>query len=254
MINLLTYKESFLWEDTTLNRSQFIRKLNDAILISKQYGDSHFKTEDFNLLVVSWGNLMEFVFNYGYDESQRLSKFPWMSQIEHTTLIQILSTFKNTTIQNSNDLLQMDAEYGQNKNAFIGFEINEEIDKYVSCIISLDHVHNNYASNLNRQERLANSKYFINHYTKHSLKVESSSINNLIARRQTHHLFKRLDSPKTDRNGSILHGESFHMHFKDKNNSCLGIGGDWKHGGFDIPNDVCEILVEWGFVLPENLI
>lgn len=253
MINLLTYKESFLWENSEIPRSQIIRNLNEAILTSKQYGDSHYKTSDFNTLTVSWGNLMEFVFHYGFDEEQRLNRFPWMTQMEHITLVSILSSFKNTTALISNNIIQLDQEFGENKNAYIGFEIGENIDKYVFDKSSLDLIHKRHASCMCREERIEFKEYFIQHYSSPELKEDPNRINKMIKRNQSHPLFERLDIPKRDIKGSIIHGESYQMHFKDRNSSCLNIDGHWKHGGFDLPNEICEILIGWGFILPENV-
>jgi len=251
MVNLLTYKESFLWEDAALIRSQSIRKLNEAILTSKEYGDSHYKTSDFNSLDVSWGNLMEFVFSYGFDEEQRAHRFPWMSQIEHTTLVNIFSSLKNANVFQSNSVKELDNEFGQNRNGLIGFEIEETVEKYISCKPTLNKFHSNYVSTLNRVERNQDNKYFIKHYVV-SLKEDANTINSLIKRKQVNPLFGRLDIPKNGGLGQPLHGESFQIHFLDNKKSCLNINGLWKHEGFDLPNDVCDQLINWGFILPEN--
>ncbi len=253
MVNLLTYKESFLWEDSRLNRSQSIRKLNEAIISSKDYGDRHYKTTDFNQLEVSWGNLMEFVFSYGFDEEQRVRRFPWMSQIEHYTLVNIFSSLKNATVFNSNNVKEFEKEFGQHRSSLMGFEIVNPQEKYVSCKITLNKFHSENASSFNRVERNQNINYFIKHYVV-ALKEDPNTINSLIKKKHVNPLFERLDIPKNDSSGKILHGESFQMHFYDDKRSCLNINGKWKHEGFDLPNEVCDQLISWGFVLPENLL
>ena len=251
MINLLTYKESFLWEDSAVNRSQSIRKLNEAIITSSEYDDSHYKTLDFNLLEVSWGNLMEFVFCYGFDEEQRVSRFPWMSQIEHTTLVNIYSFLKNATVFKSNNPKEFENELGQQRSGLMGFELEKPQEKYVSCKVTLNKFHSEYASTFNRVQRNQNIKYFNEHYVV-ALKEDPNTINSLIRKKLVHPLFERLDIPKNDSTGQTLHGESIQMHFSDKKRSYLNISGKWKHEGFDLPKDVCDQLISWGFLLPEN--
>ncbi len=133
MGNLLTYKQSFLWENTNLDRGQTIQKLNLGMLKSKEYKDRLYKTPDFNELVLSWGNLMKFIFSYGFDEAERIKTFPWMTQIQHTTLVYILSSFKNTTALNSKDFDELHSEFHNENCGYIGFDVEEKISNYVSC-------------------------------------------------------------------------------------------------------------------------
>ena len=51
-------------------------------------------SNDFEKIETSWGSLMEFVFQYGWEETARIQRFPWMTQMQHTTLVYILSSFK----------------------------------------------------------------------------------------------------------------------------------------------------------------
>jgi len=86
---------------------------------------------------------------------------------------------------------------------------------------------------------------WLNHFQPQAnrLKVSANQIQQLINTNQTESIFRRIDMPK------IL-GEQIHIHFKDENESALNVDGTWKHGGFNIPNDAKEELLNWGFILP----
>ncbi|MFN4149565.1 MAG: hypothetical protein ACK4IX_01365 [Candidatus Sericytochromatia bacterium] len=250
MGNLLTYKKTFEWEDTKIDRGESISKLNGAIIKSKEY-DVLYKTIDFNSISLTWGDFMEFIFNYGYDEAIREQTFPWMSQLQHTTLVYILSSFKNTTEIVENDLNSLKAQNSEENYGYIGFSDPLLTDDYVYCESTLFSFHAKYVSSFDRKKRLADGNYFMTFYTP-ELKKDLNQINQKINQGKYNALFKRLDKPSKDPNGNILHGEKIQMHFNDEDKCALNIDGIWKHKHFILPDDVCEKLIEWGFILPEN--
>lgn len=251
MGNLLTFNRTFQWDDSTIDRGEAIKNLNAAILKSKEY-DELFKTIDFDKIETSWGNLMEFVFEYGWDETVRHQRFPWMTQLQHTTLVYILSSFKNTTALNSSNLISLSAEFPGENCGHIGFKQNDIEDEYVSCENTLKSFHTKYVMTFNRNERLENKKYFYD-FHQPNYELDINPINQLIRKGGLNALIVRIDKESYDPQGNLLHGERIQVHFNDRNKCALNIDGTWKHHSFNLPNDVCDKLIEWGFILPENL-
>lgn len=251
MGNLFALKKTFEWENTKVERGESISKLNGAIIESKEY-DVLYKTLDFNSIILSWGDFMEFVFGFGYDETIRQETFPWMSQLQHTTLVYILSSFKNTTELDVSELDSLKRKFPNENCGYIGFKDSKITIDYVSCESTLFSFHSNYVNNFDRKKRLEDNAYFMRFHIP-NLKWDINQINKLIDKKgNLNPLFKRLDKPSYDPQGKLLHGEQIQIHFNDVNKCALNIDGSWKHKKFELPDDVCEKLIEWGFTLPEN--
>ncbi|NRD18602.1 hypothetical protein HNV08_00975 [Winogradskyella eckloniae] len=246
---LLSLIETFKWEDTSLDRSDYIHKLNEVILESKEY-DELYKTKSFNEIQLSWGNFIEFVLYYGYDSDTRKERFPWMSQTQHTTLIQIIISFKNTLSIETTELNDFKTICKSMNCNHIGFKQSAEITNYISCMDSYKEFHYNIVSGFNREERKANKKYFLKFFNA-QLKVDPNQIRQIIHRNQCPRSIIRLDTPTLNSNGEKLHEELIQVHFKDK--SALNIDGTWKHGNSNLSDEICNTLIDWGFMLPENL-
>lgn len=246
---LLSLIESFKWENTSIDRSQYINELNEVILESKEY-DTLYKTKNFNNIELSWGNFVEFIFSYGFDSEKRKSTFPWMTQTQHQTLIEIIKSFKNTLSIDTENLSDFKDYCKSNNCNHIGFKQSDELTNYVSCINSYSAFHTKIVSSFSRNERNQQKKYFLKFFNA-ELKTEPNKIRQLIRRNQCHNSITRLDTPSLDPYGNTLHNEQIQVHFN--NDSALNIDGTWKHGTCDLNDEVCDTLIEWGFILPENL-
>ena len=244
MGKLLTYRSSFEWEDSKINRGVVIQKLNQAIIKSKEYKDNLFKVSDLNSINLSWGNFMEFVFSYGFEEEQRKQIFPWMSEIQHTTLVNILINFKNTSALNSLNLNELNAEFPGENCGYIGFELDNNISRYVFCNDSLDIFHQEFVSKFDFNRRKVEYEYFERFFIP-ELKKDPNQINQKIKNGKAAYSFKELHLPK-------IPGEQIHIHFHSKSNCALNIDGSWKHEvpNFKITTRACEELSIWGFRLP----
>lgn len=249
MANFLILSKSFDLSDKTIDNNLKIADLNDCIVESQTHKDVIFCNSNFYNADTLFG---EFFLNY-YNNSWENFKliYPWINQTQYQALQNFPNFFRESP-NNSNDLIQLNRNTGGNNDcAWIGFFIVID-EPLVHNKISYYEFHFNLASNFNRAQRIAYKDYF-NKFYKPTLKRSLNQINIDITQNNTHRLFERIDSPVRDPDGNILHGEKIQMHFRDSGSSALNIDGTWKHGGFDLPNQVCEILIEWGFILPENL-
>lgn len=244
MGNLLVYNDSFNWEDSNLNRGVAIHNLNEAINTAKGYKDNFFKTPDLASIILSWGNFMEFMFSYGYEEEIRKQTFPWMTQIHHTTLVHILSSLKNTKVLDSQSLDEMRIKFPNINCGYLGFEMLKLISDYVFNNESLDSFHKRYVTTFNYQRRKTEYKYFSKFY-KPELNTDPNQINQAINNKRVAPIFQAIHQPK-------VKGEQIHMHFNASSNCALNLDGSWKHNvqGFIITTQACVELSLWGFLLP----
>lgn len=246
MGKFLTYKNSFEWEDTTLDRGESIHKLNEAVVKAKEYKDELIKTIDFDTINLSWGDFIEFVFMYGYDAAEREARFPWMSQIHHITLVLILSSFKNTTVPNATNLNKLKQEFPKENCCLIGMKTSNTITDYVYDKESLDASHSKFVSAFDYLRRKAEYPYFKKFYIP-ELKKELNQISKSISKKYVAKDFKSIHSPRT-------HEEQIHVHFNASSNCALNIDGTWKHKveNFNITIQARKELSKWGFLLPEE--
>jgi hypothetical protein len=137
MGNLLTYLESIKWENTELDRGRSIMQLNDAILQARKKEHSVYSHPDLYYLALSWGSFFNFLWNEGRDDSQRIARFPWLTQIQYDTLCKIFYSLGPPTNKPSRNLTELEDEFANNNNGLIGFEINPNLEKFVFNIESL---------------------------------------------------------------------------------------------------------------------
>ena len=248
MGELLTNKASFFWEDTLVDRGKWIEELSIAIDDATSYNDRIFRTHDLYELECSWGNFFEFLWSSFFDQEEFIMRFPWISQTQFQTLINIVNHIQPTTPGFASNLSEFQDEYYGNNCAWIGLT-GCTIERLVFNHDSWICFHREYVTLFSPSRRREEFEYFSRFYIP-ILKEDANNINTQIRRHQTHRIFKRLDIPHIVENGVFLHGEQIQMHFNDRDESALNIDGTWKHGGFKIPREAHEILEEWGFLLP----
>jgi len=246
MANLLSYKPSFLWEDTTIDRGESINNLNLTIQRVKEYKDEIFKTPDFEDINLTWGNFFEFVYGHGFDAEQRITRFPWMTQIQHTTLVYMLGSFKNTTVLNAVDLEMIREELEGTNCGNIGFDCTPKPESFVCCVNSLDELHRKFVSNFNYVQRCQNFRYFKKFFLP-ELTISLNQIQNGIETGKYPKDIIRIDDAK-------VVGEKVHIHFGGRYPCALNIDGTWKHPNdkYKIPVDCREVLCRIGFLLPDE--
>jgi hypothetical protein len=253
MGNLLSYNTSFYWEDTQTDRGQYILELNAALVAANDFGDDIYRTDDFFSITLSWGVLFEFIYSMQFDNAAERLLFPWLTEVQHQTLIGLLQFFYTTSPAMAATLEQLDEEFPNENNSLVGLRIDPlPTAIYVHNIHSWENFHRQYVTGFNRKRRVAESEYFRRFFAP-QLRVSASEINRLIKRGSVHPIFKRLDLPTIIQDDTTLHGEQAQMHFTDKNKSALNIDGTWKHNHCEIPSEACEQLILWGFLLPENV-
>jgi len=246
MAHLISYKPSFEWEDTLIDRGDSINMLNSALVKATEYKDTIFKTPNFQQINLTWGNLFEFIYSYGYDEQARIQRFPWMTQIQHTSLIYLLNYFKNTTPLRAQDLGSLISEFPGSNCGWVGFHIATQIDSYVSCSDSLNLLHRRFVTQMDYNQRCQNRVYFKKFFVP-QLTKNINQINSEIDLGHYPAIIERIDV------GKII-GEKLHVHFSGKHACALNIDGTWKHKNpkFKIPVEVCRLLSNWGFMLPDE--
>ncbi|MDX8341773.1 hypothetical protein SLH46_21420 [Draconibacterium sp. IB214405] len=134
-------------------------------------------------------------------------------------------------------------------NSYIGLS-QEGISPFVCCSRTWSDFHAEYVRHFTRQQRLDNKEYF-KRFFKPELTLPINQIQNQIDRNLVTPIIRHIHSPAMDPAGQIIHVEQIHIHFTE--GSALNIDGTWKHGQIEIPNAACNQLVDWGFLLPENL-
>jgi hypothetical protein len=251
MGNLLSDKESFIWEDSTIDRSEAISELNAALNEATDYEDLIFRVPDLDEINLTWGNFTEAVYS-SYDEETRRLRFPWLSEMHHQTLIGLMQFFHRPTPLGATDLNSLSAEFADANNGLTGFNTAPTEERYVFDFHSWRDWHQKYVSKFSRAERILKRTYFKKFFVP-KLQVPPNYIKRLIQLGQAHPIFERLDTPTTVANDTTLHHEQVQMHFKDKKKCALNINGVWKHNQFEIPSDACDQLISWGFLLPENV-
>lgn len=250
MGKLLAFNETFKWENTNLDRSQYIMMLSEVILTSKNH-DTLYKATSFNNIDLSWGNFIDFFFNYGFDSAERTLRFPWMNDSKFQTMLQIIIAFKNSSEIIDDNIVNFRHFFSTDNCEHIGLRETPNITNYISCISSYKSFHFNIVKSFDRIQRNNNKDYF-NSFYEPELTRSINHFNSLIRKGNVPNFIDRLDPPHTDPQGQILHEEKIHVHFN--NDSSLNIDGTWKHGQCDIPDNICNILILWGFKLPENLL
>lgn len=252
MADFLALSRSFDFSDYQRDRNQDITDLNEAIITSNKIKDRKFYSsrffEETELSGKFFQTLWKYSSNNGYVDFKR--DFPWINQLEYQALFNFPNFFSSSP-NNSNDLKQLNVSTGEIC-SWIGFflEISEELIYDKQSLITF---HNKIAANFSRQQRLVHPEYFRDYYIP-KLKFSLNQINDEIKKGKYHQMFLRIDAPSIDPNGQTLHQEKIQMHFKDNKSSALNIDGTWKHGSFELNEDVCEQLVSFGFILPENII
>ncbi len=247
MGNLITYNSSLDWTKANIDRGAAINEFNEAIMAANNSNDnlylhpSIFNTGEpsLNLFMLIWS---------GYDAFKLI--YPWINEPQFQIMSSLMNYFKQSP-NNSASLQHLEEHTGCRNNAWIGLQsICAEF--LVFDKTTWTKFHERFVSSFDRLQRQQNLKYFKEFY-KPTLKTTTNKINDLIRLSRVSTWFERADAPHTDINGKLLHGEKIHIHFTDASNSALNIDGTWKHGGFLLPEDVLDQLVEWGFVLPENI-
>jgi hypothetical protein len=247
MGNLIFLKRSFEWFDHGVNRNEYIKQLNAAINLAREYGDNIFRTHDLFEINLPWGNLFEVLYQYNYDEEIKTTIFPWMSEIDYNTLTNLIRLIGNPTPNKAIDLHSLRNEYPQTNCGNVGFFYTPKPHKYVFDEESWNKFHEDFVSTFSYAQRCEFYDYFSKFFQPY-LRIELNQINILIQRNQTPSIIKRIDLPK-------IVGEKIHIHLEENSNCALNIDGTWKHAPrnqFNISMEARVLLSQWGFKLPEE--
>ena len=246
MGNLIGIRDTFLWKDNAVDRNNFIDNLNLAIIEARNHGDEIYGSPDFSQFDEHWEDFLIFIYQTIYDSEARITRFPWLNQLQHTTLVRIFDFFQNTTPHLAEDQRQLQNEFPNANNGSIGCFTNEIPEGTVHNVISWNEFHRRYVSNYSLQDKRENYDYFIGFY-KPELKIQRNQIQQLIDEGHVHSSITRIDP-------ALIAHEQIHIHFNNSENCALNIDGSWKHevDGFEIPKEACEHLDEWGFLLPHK--
>jgi len=244
--NLLVDINSFYWDDLSVDREQ---AMDDLILAF----DCILEQED-----IIWGHpqCYDFLLNWGYfheiltlDDDERNNRIPWLREDHQRTLINIWS--RKPTQELASNLEELDIEFANYNNGHFGCGRGLHGTRYVHDDNSWLKLHQDFVSS-NPSLRATHYAYFKKFYIP-QLTVSANQINDKIQKHQVHNIFRRLDIPTQVDNENTLHGEQIQMHFNDSSGSALNIDGTWKHGRFEVPAEACDKLIEWGFLLPDEL-
>ncbi|MEO6038358.1 MAG: hypothetical protein ABIQ93_08095 [Saprospiraceae bacterium] len=247
MANLLLHIESFAWQDLTLNRAIEMDDLILAVAKADELEDTIYGHPDAYNPHLGWGTINDLL-TYSEEEYSVFTK-GWFTHNHQKILIKL---WRNATPGAARNLeeLENEPDFKSTNNGLLGCLFQPLPHRMVYDETSLEKLHRDYVSQ-NPDLRKTHPSYFYRHY-RPTLRISSNSINVLIRRQQTHTCFLRIDEPTIGHDGQPLHGEKTQMHFNDPNLSCLNIDGNWKHGGFDIPQVAKTQLEDWGFILPLN--
>mgnify|MGYP003607591777 CR=1 FL=1 len=248
MGNLIANSRSFIWEDKDIDRNHFIRNLNDVLLKISEFDDKiHTSKSLYNSPIIEETFLLDLSQN---DFEGFRNIYKWIKQSEYDLLTRMNPYFKYNS-ETLDDINQINNHFNNALSSWMGFFfvipdflVWDENHWYL--------FHQNYVSSFTRIQRIENRAYFNNFYLP-KLNETRNEINTKIARNQINPIFDRLDNPPLNIDGKVVHNQRIHIHFDHPSNSALNIDGTWKHGGFNIPNDALDTLVELGFKLPENL-
>jgi hypothetical protein len=245
MGNLLSYKQSFCWDNTNADRGASILDLNDALDTARSFGDLIFRSSDFFGATIGDSDFFQFIYETQYDEKKRQEVLPWLTQLQHNTLIYLLSFFQNTTSDGANSLADLYTEFPDDNNGLVGLACDNNPDRYVKCVPSWRKWHSNYVME-NALLRHENYSYY-KEFHDGELATPLNQIQQQISNNQVDDFFDSIHTPK------IPH-EKIHIHFI--NGSALNIDGSWKHlndkKDKKIPLNARKQLLDWGFVLPSN--
>lgn len=246
MGNLLGLRETFLWHDNAIDRNNYIDNLNLAIVEARNYGDEIYGSPNFSQFDAEWEDFMTFIYQTMYDDEARINRFPWLNQLQHTTLIRIFDFFQNTTPLLAVNQIQLQDEFPNANNGSIGCFTTQLPNGVVHDIISWNEFHRQFVSNLTLQNKRENYDYFIAFY-KPELKKQRNQIQQLINEGHVHNSITRIDAAHT-----VF--DKIHIHFNNNENCALNIDGTWRHEDerFNIPLPACSLLDEWGFLLPHE--
>jgi hypothetical protein len=242
MGDLLAYNQSFDWVPQNIDRSVAIENLNTAVLLANEFGDNLYYnpmfyepgTGSFNLFNILWAN----------DFNTFRITFPWIKELQFQVLMLLPNYFKNS-IGGAMNLQELQANTGIPHNAWIGL--------FMACPEFLVHdrltwteFHRSIVSAFSFEERCEYFDYFSRFYQP-NLTMHQNQIQQEIDQGHIHNSITRIDPP-------LIPFEKIHIHFNNNEKCALNIDGTWKHevAGFVIPQEACEQLNKWGFMLPRQ--
>lgn len=246
MANLLGLRESFLWDDASIDRNTFIDNLNLAIIEARDYGDEVYGTPNFFEFDGEWGDFMIFIYETVYDDEARINRFPWLNQLQHTTLVRIFDFFQNLSPHQANNRGELVYEFPNSNNGDIGCYCNQLPVGAVHDQATWNDFHRRHVSAFTFQQRQEQFDYFIQFYQPR-LTRSLNQIQQVINQGNANPIIQGIHNP-------LIPHEQIHVHFNTNVNCALNIDGTWKHeaNGFSIPMEACENLTEWGFLLPHH--
>jgi hypothetical protein len=243
MGNLLAMRDSFLWEDNLINRNLFIDNLNSVIETAREYGDEIYSTPNFSENNGWWADFITFLYETQYDSQQRINRYPWMGQLQHSTLIYLFNLLTCCSPDNSINVEELRIEFPFSNNEYIACYNDNLPLGTVYDEVSWNEFHNKFVSKFSLKERRENYDYF-NRFYRAELTMPLNQIRQSINNGRCHNSIIRID------NASTKH-EKIHVHFSQH---ALNIDGTWHHNNnnFTILEEACVDLTNWGFKLPEE--
>jgi len=171
-------------------------------------------------------------------------KYPWIKEPQYQILVNLRNYFKSSP-SNANTLQGLRNATGIENNAWIGLSSNCA-EYLVFNNPTWKAFHRIYVSTFTREQRAEHYEYFIKFYQP-NLTIPLNQIQQRINDGHVHNSITRIDTP-------LIPYEKIHIHFNNNENCALNIDGSWKHEveSFVIPQDACEHLNEWGFILPRQ--
>jgi hypothetical protein len=239
--NFLIDIDSFAWNDLESSRAGDLDNLILAVDKIDEHGDRIYGHPSGYSLTVGICNIYEL---FTMEDEIRNEFVPWLRHDHQKFLMKLFA--RQTSPRPSLTLPQLNNEFPEDANGLLrcGAPSTTEV---VICDVTWLNFHSNFV-NTNLQIRTVNFTYFKQYY-KPRLLVAANEIRGLIRKQQVDSIIQRLDDPPLVA-GIPVHMQQVHVHFSD--GSALNIDGTWKHGNRELPPHICELLVEWGFILPNN--
>lgn len=246
MGNLLFKNQSFDWIDIKMPRGKLIDDLNIALTSAREAEDNIYRTPDLYEFESSWGKLFEFLWGEGIEYENFNKRFEWISPDQFRILSSLPDLLRLTSPQNSSDYGSFLQEFTNENNSWIGTYDESHTEPIVFDYLSWLQFHQRFVATFDFNRRRAEYKYF-SKFFKPGLTRPVNLIQHNIDQHNTHASFQSIHTPQ------IPH-EKIHIHFISAQNCALNIDGTWKHEvrNFRIERRACEILSEWGFLLPRE--
>lgn len=254
---LLHFVSSFCWNNKLLDRSLILQDFN-AVFIKARSEEDNIYCPETMFQPLNKDIIFQFLYIDGYKSYEEIKLvFPWLTDMDFQLLHQLTYQLGNPTPNSSVDYTSFANEFQQSNCSLIGLRDTNCSEPLVYNIKSHDDFHAKPVFTYNFAQQKANFKNFKKYYVP-TLKIDAGKIKKMIDTNKVNNDIVRLDPPKTDPKGKPIHGQQIHIHIMVGDHECaLNLDGTWKHppnenGNHNISAEVCSVLSDWGFVLPDK--